>query len=121
MINDKRIVPIQAIDLLTMYSVILALALDTAPEKLEVTGEPGVFGVSENSKTYLADEPVKELDFASGELTGTVYFVPALDFAGFKINGSAAATAGANISADGVTLYSAALASGTVTITKTGL
>ena len=50
----------------------------------------------------------------------TVYFVPAYDFAGFKIDGTAV-TATGNVEADGRTLYLATLATGAVTITKVGL
>lgn len=120
MINNNRIVPITAIDLITMYGLVLTLAADTAPTKLDATDTDGDFIVTDNSATLLANEPVKTLDFGDGVTAGTVYFVAAYDYSGFTINGTAATTAGATVEADGSTLYSATLADGAVTIAKVG-
>ena len=120
MINNDRIVPITVIDLITMYGLILKLAAATAPTALAADDTAGDFTVSTNSATVLADEPVKTVNFGSGVSAGTVYFVPAYDYVGFSINGTATATAGATIDANDSTLYSATLADGTVTIAKIG-
>lgn len=120
MINSERIVPITVIDLISMYGLILKLAAATAPEALAATTVLGDFTVSTNSKTYLATEPVRSLNFGSGVTAGTVYFVPAYDYTGFSLNGTATETAGEDVIADGRTLYSATLSSSTVTIATVG-
>lgn len=120
MINTERIVPVTATDLLSLYGLILKLAASTAPTALEADDTAGGFTVSTNSATLLANEPVASLNFASGVTASTVYFVAAYDYSGFTINGAATETAGADVDADGRTLYSATLASGTVTIAKVG-
>lgn len=123
MINNDRIVPIQVIDLMSMYGLILTMnsnnsglaALDaTDPETFEVGASAG--------SVLIADEPVKTLDFASGYTAGTVYFVPAYDYVGFSINGVAETPAEGSdaVVADGRTLYKAVLSSGDITITKLG-
>ena len=52
----------------------------------------------------------------------TVYFIPAYDFAGFTVDGAAATIADGSdeVDADGSSLYTAALATGEITITKVG-
>ena len=120
MINNDRIVPITAVDLLTMYGFVLAVALDSAPTALEAIDTAGDFEVTTNSATVLANEPVKALNFGAAVTASTVYFVPAYDYAGFTVNGAAATTAGATVEADGRTLYSATLSSGTLTFAKVG-
>ena len=50
-------------------------------------------------------------------MTGaTVYFIPAYDYTGMSINGTAVTPTG-TVNPDGITLYKAVLASGAVTIT----
>lgn len=121
MINADRIVPIQTVDLLTMYSVILNAA-DKAVTALDSTDTTGDFAIAANpSGAVLASQPVKSLDFGESVTAATVYFVPAYDYVGFTINGVAETTTGATVEADGHTLYSATLASGDVTIAKVGL
>lgn len=120
MINTDRIVPITAVDLITMYGLILKLAASTAPTALAADDTAGDFTVSTNSATLLASEPVKSLNFGSDVTAGTVYFVAAYDYTGFSINGTATTTAGTTVEPDGRTLYSATLSSGTVTIAKVG-
>ena len=120
MINNDRIVPITAVDLLTMYGLVLAMALDTKPAKLDATDTDGDFVQAANSATVICSEPVKTFDFGSSVTAGTVYFIPAYDYSGFSIDGTAATTAGATVAADGRTLYSATLSSGTITIAQVG-
>lgn len=122
MINKDRIVPVQATDLLSLYSVILAQdSNNSSLEKLSAN-EIGEFQITANSKLYIADEPVKSIDIdatASSVSATSVYFVPAYDYAGFTIDGVAVTPTG-SVVADGHTLYKAVLATGAITITKIG-
>lgn len=122
MINNERIVPITSLDLISMYGIILAAsaaaASGTAPEKLAAT-DVATFDVSTNSKTYIASEPVKKLNFGSSVTAGTVYFVPAYDYEGFAKT-SATLTVTGDVDADGRTLYSATLSTNALTISKVG-
>lgn len=120
MINSARIVPITAIDLISMYGLILsasaAAASGTAPTALAATTIDGQFTVAE-AGTYIAAEPVQTLNFTA--TSGTVYFVPAYDYKGFTVNGAAVTPTG-DVLADARTLYKAVLSTGAVTITKVG-
>ena len=120
MINTERIVPIVRTDLLTMYGNIMVLA-GTSVTKVEASA-PGVFAVTGSGSigNKLANEPVKSLDFVSGVTAAVVYFIPDTHYEGFKVAGAAVETAGAEVDADGVTLYTATLSSGDVTIAKVG-
>lgn len=122
MINTDRIVPITATDLISMYGLILKVGnsdFASNGESLTATN-PAEFDVTTDNGVYLAAEPVKTLDFASGVSGSVVYFIPAYDYSGFSINGTAVTTEGAEVEEDGRTLYSATLASGTVTIAQVG-
>lgn len=117
MINTNEIVPVQATDLITLYGTIMKIA-NISVEAL--TGTDGDYQVKTNSKTYIADAPVKTLDIdatASSVTADTTYFVPAYDFAGVTKDGAAVT---AEVVADGATLYKAVLADGTVTVSKAG-
>lgn len=120
MINNDRIVPVQKIDLISLYGTLLNVVLSAGGSTvsvLETTDVLGDFEV-EDDGTFLANQPVKTLDFASGVSTATVYFVAGYDFAGITVNGAAATFAeeSATVQPDGVTLYAASLASGSVTV-----
>ena len=119
MINTERIVPVMATDLLTLYGNILTIAGETVAA-LQATSV-GEFNVTSTAAAtdLLAAEPVETLDFNSGVSAATVYFIPALNFAGFTVNGAAATVSG-TVNADGSTLYKAELATGTVTVSKVG-
>lgn len=116
MINEDRIVPVQKTDLITMYGTIMKLA-GTSVAAAEAVA-PGVFALTSGSGNLLANEPVKTLDFGEAVSSATVYFVPSYDYKGFSVAGTAVETAGAEVKADGVSLYTATLATGTVTIAK---
>lgn len=123
MINTDRIVPVTAVDLISLYGLILAQDSNNSGLAALAAGEPGEFQVKTNSALVLANEPVKVCDIdatASSVSACTVYFVPAYDYAGFEIDGVAVTTAGADVVADGRTLYKAALSSSTITISKVG-
>lgn len=122
MVNNDRIVPIQKIDLLSMYGTILTIA-SVSFTVLAATDTLGDFSVTGSGAAgnILANQPVKTLDFASGVTGGTVYFVPAYDFIAITVAGAAATIddsglALADVQPDGVTLYKAVLSSGEVTI-----
>ena len=121
MINNDRIVQVTATDLLSLYALILKVAGTTLT--VEEAAAPGVFEVAAapQSGSLIANEPVKNLDFASGVSAATVYFVPAYDFEGFSINGAAVTTSGADVEADGRSLYLATLSAGAVTIAAQGV
>lgn len=125
MINNDRIIPITVTDLLTNYATTLKIVANatsgTVPTILAATDAEGNFTQATNSATVLCSEPVKSFDFAATATAGTAYFVPAIDYKGFTTAGTAATTAGATVVADGSTLYSATLATGTVTFAKIGL
>lgn len=119
MINDKRIVPVTQVDLLTLYGNIMKLA-GTSVAAVQAV-EPGAFEITGSGSigNVLAAEPVKTCDFKSGVTAAVLYFIPAYDFAGFKVAGTAVTPSG-DLAADGRTLYTATLATGAVTIAKVG-
>ena len=117
MINENRIVPITATDLLTNLGTTMILA-NISVEKL--TGANGKYEVKTNSKTYICDAPVKTLNIdktASSLTANTTYFVADFDFEGVTVDGTKVT---ATVSADACTLYSAVLAEGSVTVSKVG-
>lgn len=120
MVNKDRIVPIQKIDYLSLIGTVLALN-NTSYAVLAATDVEGDFEVTGSGAAgnKLAGQPVKSLDFKSGVTSGTVYFVAAYDYEGFKVAGAAVtpAAGSATVSADGITLYKAVLADSAVTIT----
>ena len=117
MINKDRIVPSQKVDWLTMVGTMFAIA-GTEYAALAASDIEGDFSVtgSGSAGIFLADQPVKTLDFPT-EVTGaTVYFVAAYDYTGMTIAGETATPTG-GVNPDGVTLYKAELSSGDITIT----
>lgn len=120
MVNNDRIVPIQKIDLLSMYGTIMTL-VDLGYDVLEASTIEGAFSVtgSGDAGILLANQPVQTLDFADGVTAGTVYFVAAYDYSAITVAGSAAtfAEGSAEVQPDGVTLYEAVLDSGAITVT----
>lgn len=119
MINENRIVPVTAVDLISLYGLILSQNGDNAGlTSLEATGA-GEFTITDGTNVLIANEPVKVCDVAEDVTAATIYFVPAYNFAGFTLNG-VAAEIDAEIEADGRTLYKAVLATGVITVTKVG-
>lgn len=123
MINNDRIVPVQVIDLISLYGLILLQDSTNNADLTAVTAtNPGIFEITSASDPLIANEPVATCDFAEGVSAATIYFVPAYNYKGFTIAG-ATATVDADsddVIADGRTLYKAVLATGEVTITKVG-
>lgn len=118
MINTNRIVPVQKTDLITLYGTIMKLA-GTSVTAVEASA-PGEFALTSGSGNILANEPLKKLDFGESVSSATLYFVPSYEYEGFSVAGTDVTTAGVDVVADGVTLYTATLATGTVTIAKVG-
>ena len=123
MINTERIVPVVSIDLISLYGLILKqdTTNNSSLTALDAS-DPGVFQIKSGSAPLLADEPAVTIDIdatASSVSACTVYFVPALDYKGFTIDGAKVTPTGA-VDADGRTLYKAVLATGAITITKVG-
>lgn len=115
-----RIVPITAIDLITMYGTIMKLA-GTTITSINAATTDGEFNLTSGSGNILANEPVKKFTFGSDVSAAVIYFVPAYDYEGFVIGENAVTTAGTTVVPDGRTLYSATLSSGTITIAKVSL
>lgn len=123
MINTDRIVPVQKIDLLSLYGTMLTIA-SVSYSILNPTDTLGDFSVTGTGAagTFVASQPVQTLDFPSGVTGGTVYFVPGYDFSGITVAGAAATfdsdyLENDDVSPDGVTLYKAVLSSGEVALT----
>ena len=123
MINKDRIVPVQATDLLSLYGLILKMDSNNSTlAKLDALDVDGNFKVTSGSAPLLCSQPAETIDIdatASSVSSATIYFVPAYDYNGFTIDGSAVTPTG-SVDDDGVTLYKAVLSSGAITITKVG-
>lgn len=117
MINDKRIVPVQATDLLSLISTICALASVTVT-KLVASGI-GLFTVSSAATALLAAEPAKKINITNAVSSATIYFIADYDFDDIYLNGVAADVKD-DVVADGHTLLKAVLDTGVVTVTKVG-
>lgn len=124
MINSNRIVPVTATDLLSLYGVILKMDTtnNSSLAKLDAIDNAGDFQIKSGSDPLIASEPVASCDInatASSVSAATLYFVPAYDFKGFSIDGTAVEITG-SVDADGRTLYKAVLATGAITVSKVG-
>lgn len=118
MVNNDRIVPVQALDLISLYAVILNAAGKNLT-KVDAATSDGQFEIASGSGNMIASEPIAICDFGAGVTSASLYFVPAYDFGGFKANGADIAVTG-DIEPDGRTLYLAELASGAITASKVG-
>lgn len=119
MINGDRIVPIQAIDLISLYGLILLQnSSNSGLTKVDAVN-PGKFEIEDGTNILIASEPVESCNFGEDVSAATIYFVPDYHFSGFSING-VATTASGEVVADGKSLYKAVLATSAVTITKIG-
>jgi len=125
MINTNRIVPVEKTDLISLYGLILLQASgNSGLAKLASLDVAGDYQVTSNNAKYICDQPVKSVDIdatTSSVSASTIYFVPAYDYVGFSIDGTAVETAGVDVDpANGGQLYSATLSSGTITIAQVG-
>ena len=125
MINTNRIVPVEKVDLLSLYGLILKqdTTNNSTLTKLVSKSVDGDFQITSGSAPLIADQPVKSCDIdvtASSVSACTLYFVADYDYKGFSKDGTAVETEGVDVVADGVTLYKAVLSSGDITISKIG-
>lgn len=119
MINQDRIVPITAQDLITMYGTMLKIA-SVSVNAISASDSEGDFSIASASGTVIANEPLKSCDIVAGT-SATIYFVPTYDYTGFSIAGTAVTTTGADVEPDGRTLYTATLSGGNaIAIAKVG-
>ena len=125
MINNNRIVPVQATDLISLYAVILKqdTTNNSTLAKVDASNAEGDFAITSASTPLICSEPAKSIDLAAAVTAATVYFVPAYNYKGFSLAGVAEepAAGSVDVDADGATLYKAVLSSGDITITKVGL
>lgn len=118
MVNKDFIIPVQKTDLLSLYGTVLTIAnVSFAIAAASVEGDVDITG-SGAAGNFLANGPVKSIDFKSGVTGATVYFIPAYDYAGIKVAGAAATmdSDSVEVNAAGAGLYKAVLSSGEVTI-----
>lgn len=109
MINNDRIVPVVRIDLLTLLGTMFKIAGTTiAAAESSAVGE---FTIASASGNYIANEPLRKLNFASGT-SAVVYFIADYEYDGFYVAGTKVTTTGTAVNADGKTLYSATLSGG---------
>lgn len=118
MINTSRIVPIESVDLLTMYGTIMKLA-GTSVTKIDAA-DVATFDIASGSGNLLASEPVKKFNFGASVTSATIYFVAAYDFDGFYAAGTKVTTSGVAVVPDGKTLYTATISGTSVTIAQVG-
>lgn len=117
MINNERVVSVTTTDLISLYSVILAAA-GTTVDAFQPT-DIGIFGTPVG--TMIATEPVVKVTDSAMNADWTLYFVPAYNFDGFYGENGKLTPEGADIVADGRSLYKAEYEIGeTVTISKIG-
>lgn len=122
MINNNRIVPVTKIDLITLYGVILFQNSDNSSmTKLAASDVEGDYAIS-STGVKLCDQPLKTAVFGSSITSGTIYFVPAFDYAGFTKTGATLTVTNptGGVIADGHTLYKAVLSTNALTITQVG-
>ena len=120
MINNNRIVPVTATDLISLYGVILQTVYGDIV-KVDASNVVGDFVLTESADNteYLLSEPAKTIDIDAEIAPITFYFVPAYDFAGISVSGVKAEIE-TEIDADGRSLYMATLEESTVTVAKMG-
>lgn len=109
-----RIVPVHRTDLINLYYTMLSAA-GSAPEVLHADN-PGEFTIS---AAGLCEEPVKTAKITAE--SGTVYFVPAFDYAGCTDGDGNPITVEGDVEPDGRSLYSLNISSGTYTATKVSM
>ena len=114
-VNTNQIVPVTKIDLISLYGLILKRSSVSA-DNLDPSDNEGNYSCGTGTK--LATTPLKSCNFTGS--SGTIYFVPAVDYVGFTRTGGSVTMSG-TLTADGCSLYSASLSSGTVTLTKISL
>jgi len=121
--GSGKVVPVTAIDLISMYGLILkvngveVVALD------ERKADGTYRGTSEG--LTICSTPMKSFELGeTGNPSKTIYFVPSHDYVGFIGRNGAISATGDTVEPDGKTLYKAVTsftAGGSANITKVGL
>lgn len=102
-------------NLLGIYYTMLTLSLTGGCEKIIPDGNADVAISTAPTQAVFCVEPIKSIT-SSVALTKDIYFVPAFDFAGIKVNGTDVNVS--SVEADGQSLYK--LAAG-ATVTKVSM
>ena len=119
MINTDRIVAVTKTDLVTLYGTMLKIA-NVSVTAINAKNNEGDFVIASASGNSIASEPLRSLEITAGT-SAVIYFVPTVDFKGFTIAGTAVTATGDEVSADGVTLYTATLSGGNaIAVAKVG-
>ena len=117
MINNNRIVPVQRIDLLSLYVTMLKMAGHDF-DLLSAATIDGQFEIpSDASGALFANQPVKSVELGTAKSLA-MYFVADYSFSGFTADGVAVPVTGDDIVPDACTLYYAASDVGGITITN---
>ena len=113
MINKDRIVPVMKADLISLYYLVVkALHPDLVVKIARSSNVEGDFVVTGDT-IHVCDQPAKTIDVADG---AAAYFVPALDFEGFTVSGTATEYTG-TIDPNGADLYFVVNEHGALTVT----
>ena len=83
MINNDRIVPVQATDLLTLYGTMLGIS-NIDYSVLNSGDILGNFTISEDDAVWLANQPVHSMNFGADVASATVFFIAGYDYSGIK-------------------------------------
>ena len=119
MVNKDRIVPVMAIDRISLIGEVMTLA-GTSYTVIGADNIEGDFSVTGSGSVgnKLCNQLAKSIDFKTGVTAGVAYFIPGFNFAGFKIAGVAATPTSGTVVADGSTLHTATLGSGNITVAQ---
>lgn len=99
---SNRMVGVTGVNLMSLYYTAFVMA-NASGVQVEPTGIDGVYDLeSAPSAVAFCVEPVQSITVGAA-ITADIYFVPAFDFAGITINGTASDVSAVN--ADGKTLY----------------
>lgn len=123
MINQDRIVPIMAYDLLSLYGLIMHVSSNSTA-RLDSVGI-GEFDLQErDTSRYMCTEPVISLNIGTGVTSSvTIYFVADPNFKGLFKNNVAMTISdeSVDVKKDSATLYQAAISGSSATITNVGI
>ena len=119
MVNKDRIVPVMAIDRLSLIGETMKL-IGTSFTVIGADDVEGNFSVTGSGSVgnKFCNQLAKSVDFKTGVTAAVAYFIPAFGFEGFKIAGTAATPTSGTVLADGSTLHTATLSSGSITVAQ---
>jgi len=121
MINNDRIVPITAIDLISMYATIFKLShVGNNIDVIKANDTNGNFTINKPNMTggnKMLNEPARSIDFTGASGSADFYFIPAYNYQGITKDGEVV-EAGKNIIGDGKTLYRVIFSDSSITINQ---